>query len=188
MEQEDLKKLKKALKKQQKALKNSKLPGEFKKFILRGNVLDLAVGVIIGGAFQKIVSSVVNDMFMPVVSLATKLIMSQGIDFTNWFLTLDGDHYKTLTEAQKAGAIIVPYGNLISGLVDFFIMAIVIFMLVKGINKLSELGKKEEEAPETEKRCPYCMTKIHIEASRCPHCTSILEEEKEVWRSEASRS
>ena len=145
---------------------------EFKKFIMRGNVIDLAVGVIVGGAFQAIVKSLVDDVVMPVISLATK-----GLDFTNWFIALDGGEYATLEAAQEAGASVLSYGNFISAILNFLIMAFVVFLLVKGINTVAEKAKKaEEEAPAepTTKECPYCKSEIAIEATRCPHCTSQL--------------
>lgn len=145
---------------------------EFKKFIMRGNVIDLAVGVIIGGAFQSIVKSLVDDIFMPIISLATK-----GIDFSNWFIALDGNKYGTLAQAQEAGAAVISYGNFISAVINFIIMAFIIFLFVKAINTLAEKTKKAEEpAAPTTKKCPYCMSEIDIEATKCPHCTSSLEE------------
>ncbi len=145
---------------------------EFKKFIMRGNVVDLAVGVIVGGAFQGIVKSLVDDVVMPVISLATK-----GLDFTNWFIALDGEKYATLAAAQEAGVATVNFGSFISAILNFLVMAFVVFLLVKGINAVSEKAKKTEPAPEaapTTKVCPYCKSEIAIEATRCPHCTSEL--------------
>lgn len=145
---------------------------EFKKFIMRGNVIDLAVGVIVGGAFQAIVKSLVDDVVMPVISLATK-----GVDFANWFIALDGGEYATLEAAQAAGASVLSYGNFISAILNFLIMAFVVFLLVKGINTIADKTKKKaEEAPAapTTKACPYCKSEIAIEATRCPHCTSQL--------------
>lgn len=148
--------------------KKKGLAGEFKEFVMRGNVIDLAVGVIIGGAFQAIVNSLVNDIIMPVISLATK-----GVDFANWFVALDGGSYATLEEAQAAGAATLSYGNFISAILNFLIMAIVIFIFIKIINKISTVNKKEEEpAAPTTKVCPYCKSEIDIEATKCPHCTS----------------
>lgn len=145
---------------------------EFKKFIMRGNVIDLAIGVIIGGAFQSIVKSLVDDIFMPIISLATK-----GIDFSNWFIALDGNKYGTLAQAQEAGAAVISYGNFISAVINFIIMAFIIFLFVKAINTLAEKTKKAEEpAAPTTKKCPYCMSEIDIKATKCPHCTSSLEE------------
>lgn len=115
--------------------------GEFKEFIKRGNVLDMAVGVVIGGAFGAIVTSLVNDIIMPLVSLATG-----GIDFTNWFVALDGNSYATLEAAQEAGAATLNYGNLISVIINFIIVAFCIFIVVKAMNKF--MKKKEEEKKE----------------------------------------
>ncbi|KIR03507.1 Large-conductance mechanosensitive channel [Lachnospiraceae bacterium TWA4] len=145
---------------------------EFKEFILRGNVMDLAVGVIIGGAFQSIVNSLVNDIIMPVITLITG-----GIDFTNWFISLDGSKYATLAAAQEAGAATLNYGVFITAIIQFLIMAFVIFMLVKSMNKLASINAKPvEEAAPTTKTCPYCKSEISIEATKCPHCTSDLHE------------
>ena len=146
--------------------------GEFKKFITRGNVIDLAVGVIVGGAFQKIVNSLVDDIVMPVISLATK-----GLDFAKWYIALDGAEYASLESAKEAGVATLNFGYFISAILNFLIMAFVIFLLVKGINSVVEKTKKPEapEAPKT-KKCPYCKTEIDIEASRCPHCTSEIAE------------
>ena len=117
---------------------------EFKEFAMKGNVMDMAVGVIIGGAFGKIVTSLVNDVIMPVVSLATG-----GIDFTNLFVNLSDDaKYKTLAEAQEAGASVFAYGTFIQNIIDFIIIAFCIFLMIKGMNKLK---KKEEPAPEAPK-------------------------------------
>lgn len=144
---------------------------EFKKFIMRGSVIDLAVGVIVGGAFQAIVNSLVNDVVMPVISLATK-----SLDFSNWFVALDGNQYATAEEAAQAGAAVLSYGNFISAVINFIIMAFVVFILVKVINTVVEKSKKKEETPDepTTKECPYCKSEIAIEATRCPHCTSQL--------------
>ena len=145
---------------------------EFKKFIMRGNVIDLAVGVIVGGAFQAIVKSLVDDLVMPVISLLTK-----GLDFSKLFVALDGNEYATLEAAQEAGAAVITYGNFISAVINFLIMAIVVFCLIKAINTVADKSKKkEEEAPAepTTKECPFCKSEIAIEATRCPHCTSQL--------------
>ena len=120
-----------------------KMVSEFKEFIARGNVMDLAVGVIIGGAFSAIVTSLVNDIIMPIISLVTG-----GIDFTNWFISLDGTKYQTLAEAQAAGASVLAYGSFIQAVIYFIILAFVIFMLVKGVNKLTKKNKKEEKEEE----------------------------------------
>ncbi len=154
---------------------------EFKKFILRGNVIDLAVGVIIGGAFQSIVKSLIDDLIMPFVGLATG-----GVNFVDQFLVLKladgveaGTTYLSLAEAKAAGATVFAYGSFVTAVLNFLIMAAVIFALVKAINKLHDLGKKKEaEAPKapTTKVCPYCKSEIAIEATRCAHCTSKLDE------------
>lgn len=146
---------------------------EFKEFAMRGNVIDLAVGVIIGGAFQKIVTSLVNDMIMPLISLLMK-----GANFASKFIALDGGDYATVEEAKEAGAAILTYGNFIAVVIDFLIMAFVIFLLVKLLNKISSLGKKKEEpAPQvpTTKVCPFCKSEIAVDAVKCPHCTSDVE-------------
>lgn len=141
---------------------------EFKKFALKGNMIDLAVGVIIGGAFNGLVTSLVNDIIMPVLSLFTG-----KMDFENWFVALDGETYATIEAAKEAGAATLNYGNFISGIINFIIMAFVVFMLVKAINKLK---KDEPAAAPTTKKCPFCKTDIPLEATKCPHCTSALEE------------
>lgn len=148
--------------------------GEFKEFVLRGNVMDLAVGVIIGGAFQVIVNSLVNDIIMPVVTLVTG-----GIDFKNWFIALDGNSYDTLAEATAAKAATLNYGVFITAIINFLIMAFVIFLLVKFINRLAAKGSSKEELIEEAagtKLCPFCKSEISVDAVRCPNCTSSLEE------------
>ena len=150
---------------------------EFKDFISKGNVIDLAVGVIIGGAFQAIVNSIVNDLVSPVISLITK-----GINFADKFIVLADteETFATAADAAAAGFATFNYGAFVTAVINFIIMAFVIFLLVKGINKVSDLGKKkEEEAPEepTTKVCPFCKSEISIEATRCPHCTSEVPEE-----------
>ncbi len=143
---------------------------EFKKFIMRGNVIDLAVGVIIGGAFQKIVNSLVNDVVMPLISLITG-----GVDFNNWFLVLGEGEFATAAEAKAAGVATLNYGTFIGTALDFLIMAFVIFVFIKIINTVSDKLKKEkpeEPAAPTTKVCPYCKSEIDIAATKCPHCTS----------------
>lgn len=143
---------------------------EFKEFISKGNVMDLAVGVIIGGAFGKIVSSLVNDIIMPLIGL-----ILGGTDMSNYFITLDGGQYATLAEAQEAGAATLNYGLFITQVINFLIIAFVIFMMVKAVNKARALTKKPEvEAAPTTKECPYCKSTIDINATRCPNCTSEL--------------
>ncbi|MBQ8533881.1 MAG: large conductance mechanosensitive channel protein MscL [Clostridia bacterium] len=164
-----------------KKIKSSKFVNEFKAFVLRGNVIDLAVGVIIGGAFQSIVKSLVDDLIMPFVGLATG-----GINFKDQFVILKhaegvaATTYPSLDAAKEAGATIFAYGSFVTAVINFLIMAFVIFLFVKGINKIHELGKKKpvEEAPAapTTKICPFCKSEIAIEATRCAHCTSELTE------------
>ncbi|MEI6580382.1 MAG: large conductance mechanosensitive channel protein MscL [Eubacteriales bacterium] len=150
---------------------------EFKTFVTRGNVFDLAVGVIIGGAFKSIVDSLVADVIMPVISIITG-----GINFSNLFFNLTNkEKYETLALAQADGVSTLNYGNFISKIINFIIMAFVIFMLVKFLNVLAETGKKRikkgqqpEPEPITVKDCPFCKSTINIEAIRCPNCTSEL--------------
>lgn len=142
---------------------------EFKKFAMKGNVVDLAIGVIIGGAFGKIVTSLVNDIIMPVIGL-----LVGGADFTNWFISLDGNTYATLAAAQDAGAATLNYGLFINAVLDFLIIAFSIFIVIKQLNKFKKKEEKVEENPTT-KDCIYCKTTIPIDAVRCPHCTSTLE-------------
>ncbi len=140
---------------------------EFKEFAIKGNMIDLAVGVIIGGAFNSLVTSLVNNIMMPILSLVTG-----RLDFNNLFFALDGQHYKTLEAAKAAGVSTVNYGTFISGVINFLIMAFVVFLFVKAMNKLRNTDK--EPAPVTTKICPYCKSEISIEATKCPHCTSDL--------------
>ena len=141
---------------------------EFKDFAIKGNVMDMAIGVIIGGAFGKIVTSFVNDIIMPTISLLTG-----KIDFSNLFIALDGNTYATLEAAQEAGVSTLNYGTFITTIIDFLLIALSIFIVMK---KLLVAKKKEEDpAPATTKECPYCKSSIAIAATRCPHCTSELE-------------
>ncbi len=150
----------------------SKILKEFKEFALRGNVIDMAVGLIIGAAFGTIVKSLVNDVLMPPIGL-----LLGGVDFANLFLLLKpGDPvgpYSSLAEAQAAGAVTVNYGVFINNVINFIIVAWVVFLLVRAIN---QMHKKEAEKPAapTTKECPYCFTTIPIKATRCPNCTSEL--------------
>lgn len=166
-------KLEKMMKKE--AKKGKGFLKEFKEFAMKGNVLDLAVGVIIGGAFSSIVTSLVNNILTPIIT-----ILTGKVSFTDLFISLDGNEYATLAAAQEAGASTLNYGLFIQSVIDFLIIAFVIFLIVKGINKIRDIGKKEEEAPKpTTKKCPYCKSEISIEATRCPHCTSVIEEKGE---------
>jgi large conductance mechanosensitive channel len=146
---------------------------EFKKFILRGNVIDLAIGVIIGAAFGKIVTSFVNDIIMPPIGL-----LLGNVDFSNLYAVLKGSDLVAggtpLAEAQKiAGVVTWNYGMFITNIINFLIVALVIFLVVKGINKLYPKPAPAPSAP-TLKECPHCFTEIPIKATRCPHCTTQL--------------
>lgn len=141
---------------------------EFKQFAIKGNMIDLAVGMIIGGAFNKLVSSLVNDMIMPLLGLLTG-----KIDFAKLFIALDGKKYETLAEAEELGVACFKYGAFIAGLIDFIIMAFVVFLFVKWVNKLRNWNNAPEPVKvATTKVCPFCKSEIAIEATRCPHCTS----------------
>ncbi len=136
---------------------------EFKDFIMRGNVVDMAVGIIIGAAFGKIVSSLVNDILMPPLGR-----LLGGVDFSNLFVNLSGNSYETLAAARAAGAATLNYGLFINTVLDFVIVAFAIFLLIKAVNRF-----KKAEAPAT-KDCPLCCTAIPIAAKKCGHCTSDL--------------
>lgn len=142
---------------------------EFKKFAMRGNVIDLAVGVVIGGAFGKIVASLVADIIMPLVSL-----VMGGMDFAGKFVSLDGNTYPTIAAAQEAGVATLNYGLFIMAIIDFLIIAFAIFMVVRAINKMKKPEEPVAEEPTT-KECPFCKSQVAIAATRCPHCTSALE-------------
>ena len=145
---------------------------EFKEFALKGNMMDLSVGMIIGAAFTAIVQSLVNDIINPFLGIFTG-----KINFSDLFIALDGKEYASLAAAEKAGAAVIKYGSFLSALINFLIMALVVFLLVKGLNKLRSLAEKPEApAAPTTKVCPFCKTEIAIDAVRCPHCTSVLEE------------
>ena len=153
--------------------KKSGFISEFKEFIMRGNVIDLAVGVIIGAAFQAIIKSLVDDLVMPIISIFTK-----GVDFTNMFIVIGEGEYDTLAAAQEAGAAVFAYGNFINAILNFLIMAFVIFVLVRTINKLRDKAAKKEEVVEaapTTKTCPFCKSEIALDATKCAHCTSDVE-------------
>ncbi|MED5510146.1 MAG: large conductance mechanosensitive channel protein MscL [Pseudomonadota bacterium] len=145
---------------------------EFKEFAMRGNVVDMAVGIIIGGAFATIVKSLVADVIMPPVGL-----MLGGVDFTDLFILLkEGSTaapYATLAAAQEAGAVVISYGVFINAVISFLIVAFAVFLLIRSINRL----RREEEAPPVEpttKDCPFCFSTVSLKATRCPHCTSEI--------------
>jgi large conductance mechanosensitive channel len=141
---------------------------EFKDFVLRGNVVDLAIAVIIGGAFGKIITSLVNDIIMPPIGL-----LLGNVNFTDLFISLTGTKYASLADAQTAGAATINYGLFINTVIDFVIVALVIFLLIRTMNRF-----KKAPAPvvPNTKDCPFCYTQIPIPATRCPNCTSELKE------------
>jgi large conductance mechanosensitive channel len=144
---------------------------DFREFIMRGNVMDLAVGVIIGAAFGAIVNSLVNDVIMPPIGLALG-----NVDFTNLFIVLKegakaSAPYATIVDAQAAGAVTLNYGTFFTHVVSFVILAFVVFMMVRAVNRLKQAPPAAPAAPTT-KACPYCLSAIPLKASRCAHCTS----------------
>lgn len=155
---------------------------EFKDFVMRGNVVDLAVAVIVGGAFQAIINSLINDLIMPFIGLVTG-----GINFAEQYLVLKYpvgaeavaavEAANTAADATAAGATVWAYGTFITAVINFIVMAFVVFLLVKLINKVQNIKKKDEvEEEPTTKECPFCCSEIDIKATRCPHCTSELKE------------
>jgi large conductance mechanosensitive channel len=138
---------------------------EFKQFIMRGNVLDLAVAVVIGAAFGKIVSSFVDDILMPPIGL-----LLGGVDFSNLFINLSGKDYPSVAAAKAAGAATLNYGIFLNTVLNFLIIALALFIIIKQVNRLS----RPAPAPASTQECPYCLSTIPIKAIRCPHCTSNL--------------
>jgi len=145
-----------------------KMLQEFKEFAVRGNVVDMAVGILVGAAFGNIVNSLINDVIMPPISLITG-----RINFSNLYINLSGKTYSSLAEAKAAGAVTINYGMFISSLLSFLVVAIFVFILVKQINNLKRKEDVESVAP-TQKSCPFCFSSISIKATRCPRCTSQL--------------
>jgi large conductance mechanosensitive channel len=139
---------------------------EFKEFIMRGNVIDLAVGIIIGAAFGKIVTSFVSDVLMP----PTGLLLG-NVDFSNLFINLSGQSYRSLAEAKAAGVPTINYGLFINAVIDFLIVAFVIFLIIRQINRMK---RRREAPPPDTKECAYCASSIPVKAVRCPQCTSEL--------------
>jgi large conductance mechanosensitive channel len=143
---------------------------EFKEFAMRGNVVDMAVGIIIGAAFGKIINSLVTDVMMPPLGL-----LMGGMDFSNRFVSLSGTQYATMEQAKAAGAATLNYGLFLNATINFIIVAFAVFLLVKGINQLK---RKEAVAPAptpTTKPCPHCYSTVSIKATRCAFCTSELQ-------------
>jgi large conductance mechanosensitive channel len=141
---------------------------EFKEFAMKGNVLDMAVGIIIGAAFGKIITSFVGDVLMPPLGL-----LLGKMDFSNLFVNLSGTEYPTLAAAKEAGAATLNYGTFINTIIDFIIVAFAIFLLIRQVNKLKRQPEVAPAAPTT-KDCPYCFSAVALKATRCPHCTSSL--------------
>ncbi len=137
---------------------------EFKKFVMRGNMIDLAVGFIMGAAFAKIISSLVNDIIMPPIGLVLG-----KVDFSNLYVNLSGGVFPSLAEAKKAGAVTINYGAFLNTMIEFVIIAFAVFLLIQQVNRL--MPKPAPAAPTT-KDCPYCLSAIPLKATRCPHCTS----------------
>lgn len=144
---------------------------EFKEFAMKGNVIDLAIGVIIGGAFGRIVTSLVNDVIMPLVGL-----LMGKVDFSNLFIPLGNGSFTTIAEAEKAGVATLKYGLFINNIIDFLIVAFTIFIVIKQLNRFKQ-KKEAQEIPEPSptKLCSYCYSEINLKATRCPHCTAVLD-------------
>ena len=176
--------------KRKKENKAKRFGTEFREFITKGNVISLAVGVIIGGAFQSVINSAVKDVFMPIIGEFTR-----RVDFSTAFIDLTRMRNRSLDlisaaeDAISAGRVIVSYGTLITSVINFLIIGLIVFLIVKSINSMGDVGKKvrkkkaapEEPRPEPEptvKECPFCCSEIAIKATRCPHCTSQLPEEE----------
>jgi len=143
---------------------------EFKEFVIKGNVLDMAVGIIIGAAFGKVVSSFVTDVLMPPIGL-----LLGKVDFSNLFISLSGQSFESLADAKKAGAATLNYGLFLNTTIDFLIVGFAIFIVVKQVNRLK---REAPAAAPTTRACPFCVTDIPLKATRCPHCTSALTEGK----------
>ncbi|MHB1414563.1 MAG: large conductance mechanosensitive channel protein MscL [Chloroflexota bacterium] len=141
---------------------------EFREFALRGSVLDLAIGIIIGAAFGKIVTSFVNDILMPPIGL-----LLGRVDFANMYINLSGGTYASLAAAKEAGAATINYGLFLNTVIDFVLVAFVVFLLVREINRMRRAQEKPAPAPAT-KECPFCLSAVPVKATRCPHCTSEL--------------
>ncbi len=141
---------------------------EFKEFAMRGNVVDMAVGIIIGAAFGKIVSSFVNDVLMPPIGL-----LLGKVNFSNLFIDLSGNNFATLEEATKAGAATINYGLFFNTILDFVIVAFAVFLMIRQINRMKREPEAVPATPDT-KQCPFCLSTVPLQAVRCPHCTSEL--------------
>ncbi len=142
---------------------------EFKEFAIKGNMIDLAVGIIIGAAFGGVVNSLVNDVLMPPLGL-----LIGKVDFTNLFITIWGNHFHTLAESKANGSVTLNYGLFVNTLINFLLVAFAVFLLVKQVNRIKKKLIAETPAAVTIKECEYCHSEININATRCPHCTSEL--------------
>jgi large conductance mechanosensitive channel len=145
---------------------------DFKEFAVKGNMIDLAIGIIIGAAFSGVVNSLVNDIIMPPIGL-----LLGRVDFSNLFITLTGGNFQTLAEAKAGGAVTLNYGLFVNTLINFLIVAFAVFILVKQVNNFKRKLEKEPAASPSTKVCPYCKSPVHIDAVRCPNCTSELKSE-----------
>ncbi len=146
---------------------------EFRDFVMQGSVLDLAIGIIVGGAFGQVVNSFVNDILMPPIGL-----LLGRVDFAELYFNLSGESYASLQAAKDAGAATINYGLFINTLINLLIVGFAVFLMVKGINRAREAlvrPQPEEKAEPTTKECPYCFSEIPVKATRCPNCTSTLE-------------
>jgi large conductance mechanosensitive channel len=143
---------------------------EFRAFMLRGNVIDLAIGIIIGAAFSGVVNSLVNDILMPPFGF-----LLGGVDFSNLFFALDGVAYESLAAAKEAGAPTINYGLFFNTIINFIIVGLAMFVVIKQMNFLMRLRRPGASQTAETKSCPYCLSTIHIRATRCPYCTSAVE-------------
>lgn len=166
VEKEDFKKTIEEQKEKAKKI-SRKAVEEYKEFALKGNVLDMAIGVVIGTAFTTIVNTLVSSIITPLLG-----ILTNKVDLSDLFITLHGPKMETIAEAKAAGSLILTYGEVLNAILYFLIISLVLFIIVKFINK----GKVEKVKKEDTRDCPYCFSKININATRCPNCTSILEE------------
>lgn len=153
--------------------KVKKLAEDFKDFATKGDVLTMAIGIMLGTAFKDLIDSLVNDIISPPIAFLTS-----GIDFSSMFFTIGRSHYETIDQAREAGAIVITYGNFINTFISFFITAVVLFIFFNQMKKI--FTKEETETKKTTKKCPYCFTDINIKATRCPNCTSKLPEVEKV--------
>lgn len=148
----------------------NKILKEFKDFAIKGNVIDMSVGIIIGTAFTTVVKSLVDDIIMPPIG---KLI--GDINFSNFYINLSSKQYSSLADAKAAGASTINYGVFLNNIITFILVAWILFIVIKGINKIREQNLHKEDTEPSTKICKYCKTEINIEATKCPHCTSNLE-------------